>query len=246
MKRTESQPASAGSNPRPWEVVGYRFSIGWPAGYECTAADSLAKESTARHAEAATKARAMNTKRGTGWRNGTMTPLSGPRIPNRVDSNPARRLARADRLAEREPATARTRADALRTGQRYYNTGQPCQAGHLANRYTHNGTCIVCAGRAKVRLDLEKRTGTPPPPKPKRDAKPKPAPRPKPDRPEAPLSFRTIARQAGEDRYSTGEPCSNGHVAMRFTRNATCVECERERKTRRVEAARRERKAAKW
>jgi hypothetical protein len=38
---------------------------------------------------------------------------------------------------------------------------------------------------------------------------------------------RSSAFAAGAPRYFTGKPCKKGHVAERFTNNATCVECHR-------------------
>lgn len=38
---------------------------------------------------------------------------------------------------------------------------------------------------------------------------------------------RSSALEAGELRYFTGKPCKHGHIAQRFTGNATCVECHR-------------------
>jgi hypothetical protein len=34
-------------------------------------------------------------------------------------------------------------------------------------------------------------------------------------------------------RFNTGQPCTNGHRADRYTHNADCMECARERKQRR-------------
>jgi len=31
------------------------------------------------------------------------------------------------------------------------------------------------------------------------------------------------------DRYFTGKPCHNGHIAERFTSNRTCIECQRDK-----------------
>ena len=37
------------------------------------------------------------------------------------------------------------RKDAKLAGLTHYLTGRPCQHGHIAERYTCNGNCIVCA-----------------------------------------------------------------------------------------------------
>jgi hypothetical protein len=51
------------------------------------------------------------------------------------------------------------------------------------------------------------------------------------DRPEplvpAAASPREEAALRRQVRYSDGKPCVHGHVGERFTRNASCVECQR-------------------
>src|SRR5215472_3430534 len=37
------------------------------------------------------------------------------------------------------------RKDAKLAGVAHYFTGRPCEHGHIAERYTSNGNCIVCA-----------------------------------------------------------------------------------------------------
>ncbi len=39
---------------------------------------------------------------------------------------------------------------------------------------------------------------------------------------------RREAKLAGLEKYSTGKPCKNGHMAERYTVNGTCVECRKE------------------
>lgn len=39
----------------------------------------------------------------------------------------------------------KTRAAAKLAGALRYNTGEPCKSGHIAERSTSNGTCLVCA-----------------------------------------------------------------------------------------------------
>jgi hypothetical protein len=41
-------------------------------------------------------------------------------------------------------------------------------------------------------------------------------------------SIRAVALRKGKKFYSTGKPCKNGHVAMRFTVNGSCVKCQDE------------------
>lgn len=37
-----------------------------------------------------------------------------------------------------------SRADALRLGRKRYFTGEPCRSGHVAERQSSNGSCLVC------------------------------------------------------------------------------------------------------
>jgi len=40
---------------------------------------------------------------------------------------------------------------------------------------------------------------------------------------------RTKAATEGRRRYMDGKPCVHGHIGERYTRNATCVTCQRQR-----------------
>lgn len=40
------------------------------------------------------------------------------------------------------------------------------------------------------------------------------------------IVLRAVARKQGLTRYFTGKPCKRGHVAERYVRNLTCVECD--------------------
>jgi hypothetical protein len=40
---------------------------------------------------------------------------------------------------------AASRKSALVAGGTFYFTGKPCKHGHVAERYSHNGDCVVCA-----------------------------------------------------------------------------------------------------
>lgn len=120
---------------RPWEAPGYRFSIGWPSGYVCVAADQLIAENTHGKTEISRNARAKAMQSGTGWACGTMTPLS-------AKSDPAR-----------QPGLTRApmqRAEAQRRGLLRYFTGLPCFAGHVDERYTSSGGCVKCIDIAKA------------------------------------------------------------------------------------------------
>jgi hypothetical protein len=37
-----------------------------------------------------------------------------------------------------------SRKSARAAGQSFYFTGLPCKRGHVAERYSHNGNCVVC------------------------------------------------------------------------------------------------------
>jgi hypothetical protein len=45
---------------------------------------------------------------------------------------------------------------------------------------------------------------------------------------------REIAKARGLKHYFTGQPCGRDHVEERFVSNGMCVQCERERRRRRV------------
>lgn len=49
------------------------------------------------------------------------------------------------------------------------------------------------------------------------------------------LTTRAEAQVQGLTRYFTGEPCEQGHVGERFTRDYSCVTCYKLRRLRRRE-----------
>ena len=58
---------------------------------------------------------------------------------------------------------------------------------------------------------------------------------------------RQAAREAGVTKYQTGKPCVHGHVAPRYTQNARCVLCVRDReRTRRQESPQRRERERQW
>lgn len=61
---------------RPWEAEGFKFSIGWPIGYQCTAADSHKGKSTIENSINAQAGRQKSAMAGKGWGTGTLPGLS--------------------------------------------------------------------------------------------------------------------------------------------------------------------------
>ena len=64
-------------------------------------------------------------------------------------------------MLETQPRS--TRADAVQAGAVRYFNGQPCPAGHIADRYTLSGYCVVCqraANRAQ-KLSVKAKRGMP-------------------------------------------------------------------------------------
>jgi hypothetical protein len=49
-----------------------------------------------------------------------------------------------------------SRKSARAAGRPFYFTGKPCKHGHLADRYSHNGNCVVCT---RLRVAQWKKTG---------------------------------------------------------------------------------------
>lgn len=45
------------------------------------------------------------------------------------------------------PTIPTTRAEARRIGAKRYRTGEACANGHLADRYTSSGNCVLCRNR---------------------------------------------------------------------------------------------------
>lgn len=95
------------------------------------------------------------------------------------------------------PPPVPERVAAKAAGQRFYETGKPCQNGHVEKRYTATGQCVICAGNNQKRHTSKK--------------------------PWHPA--RLAAEAAGLKRYSTDRPCKNGHVAERYVCSGQCVVC---------------------
>lgn len=47
--------------------------------------------------------------------------------------------------------------------------------------------------------------------------------------------YRQAAKAAGEKHYFTGKPCTHGHLSVRVTKDARCVECDNTKHLRRPE-----------
>lgn len=67
---------------RPWEVEGFTFSIGWPVGHVCTAADSHKGKSTIGNSVNAQAGRLKSAEAGKGWGKGTLPGLSKKARPS--------------------------------------------------------------------------------------------------------------------------------------------------------------------
>jgi hypothetical protein len=109
-----------------------------------------------------------------------------------------------------------SKAEAVRTGSRFFVTAAPCPRGHTGPRYTRGGRCVDC-----TKQDNAKRLG------------------------HAFISGRVrgvvcpgrdAAIAAGETTYA-GAPCKFGHTE-RFTASANCVECNKAALERDAEARR--------
>lgn len=97
-----------------------------------------------------------------------------------------------------------TRAQARAQGFKRFYSGRPCKRGHLAERFTTNNYCTDCARLSQ--------TGYKP-----GEVSPK----------QLAGEARAAAKAADLIRYSTGEPCKNGHIAERLVNGGNCIECLR-------------------
>lgn len=120
----------------PWEVPGFKFSIGWPVGFESSVAEQTARDGLALLAAQTAK---KNRATGKGWGKGSLAPLSNA-------SNPSIIATKAKVYAEKK-----SREIALARGKTTYNTGRPCARGHIADR-RKNGTCVECERERKTAI----------------------------------------------------------------------------------------------
>jgi hypothetical protein len=97
-----------------------------------------------------------------------------------------------------------SRSEARANGRKHYFTGKPCPWGHVALRTVSTGNCLVCGqDRSQVQRDEQRR---------RIGAIPR-------------GREREHAQAEGLKRYSTGKPCSHGHIAERSVSSRRCVVC---------------------
>lgn len=130
-----------------------------------------------------------------------------------------------------------TRAQARGAQLTRYFTGKPCKHGHIAERLTVNGSCVVCtqarrlaAYRADPAADLARQ-------KAYREAHPErlviklarryaadPALAERAGGRAAERAAKREARERGEKQYASTRPCAAGHY-VRFVGDGHCVTC---------------------
>ena len=104
-----------------------------------------------------------------------------------------------------------------------YETGAPCKNGHKALRWTANGKCVECRKTLRKREYAALRKS--------------PALSPV----VASRESKKLAKLQGLTRYITGFPCRNGHVAERMSSDGSCVECNKAKRKKPSERARKNR-----
>jgi hypothetical protein len=116
--------------------------------------------------------------------------------------------------------------DAARAGLKRFFTGEPCENGHVDERYIRGGHCLECH-RINARNDrLRVKSGTLP--KFRQQAT-------QDEAGEHAATFsqekflrivsRNLAASRGLKRFFTGEACKHAHIAERYVLNGNCVEC---------------------
>jgi hypothetical protein len=98
---------------------------------------------------------------------------------------------------------------AKQQGQARYLSAIMCVHGHLGERYTKGGACCECLTEKARQATADRRA--------KRSASRQKDPR-------------QIARTNGESRYTTGQPCKNGHLSERLVHDGKCIQCVTERR----------------
>ena len=136
------------------------------------------------------------------------------------------------REAERA-RTLRLREDAKATGADMYETGTPCNSGHIGPRYTKTGKCVEC-NKILCAIKHEKRVQKDPKmvearrarivAKKEADARKVVANRNSRIL-RAAGEARRKAQESGDVTYRSQWPCSRNHVGLRYTSGGGCVEC---------------------
>lgn len=104
-----------------------------------------------------------------------------------------------------------SRGQAKADGLINYFTGIPCKYGHVSTRYVASGACQSCLAE-KYKIDVDKTAL-------KRAALVE----------QGPNISREQASGQNLTHYFTGIPCKQGHVSVRRTKDAGCLQCAVER-----------------
>lgn len=104
-----------------------------------------------------------------------------------------------------KPIVRLLQEEAKAKGEITFFTGRPCRKhGHISPRYTSSYACIECHQLARK------------PNRKKKEVVPRKLKNESP---------RKRAMRLGEQYYTTGKPCKNGHTDFRQTCNSVCKQC---------------------
>lgn len=98
------------------------------------------------------------------------------------------------------------RREAKVLGLKTYNNGKPCPRGHIGERRTDCGCCVICKNSNKVEKRWNARTDI---------------------KDEHKIISRQAAKELGLIYYYTGKQCKHGHNSERYTSSSICKECNR-------------------
>lgn len=98
------------------------------------------------------------------------------------------------------------RREAKALGLKTYNNGKPCPRGHVGERRTDDGACVICRNESKRNKRWSERTDI---------------------KDEHKIISREDAKKLGLIYYYTAKACKYGHHSVRYTKNALCKECGR-------------------
>lgn len=98
------------------------------------------------------------------------------------------------------------RREAKALGLKTFTNGKPCPRGHIAERRTDCGSCVICKNERKVSKRWTQRTDI---------------------KDEHKIIKKDEAERLGLIYYYTGKPCKHGHHSVRYTNNSLCKECGR-------------------